>query len=50
MLRIYNMQNAGYPFDRNDLTVEEWLDLGVIKQMLNPAICPFMGRKATDGG
>jgi len=26
---------AGYPFEKNDLSYEEWMDLGIINEMLN---------------
>jgi len=28
---IYRLQASGYPFSRNDLSLEEWLDLSVIR-------------------
>ncbi|MCE5212102.1 MAG: hypothetical protein LLG40_11155 [Deltaproteobacteria bacterium] len=28
MLRILNLKRAGYPFQKNDLSPEEWADLG----------------------
>jgi hypothetical protein len=28
------MKNGGYPFRANDLTIEEWIDLGRIEQCL----------------
>ena len=34
LLRIRNMRMAGYPFGANDLTFEEWEDLGAIEQWL----------------
>ena len=27
---IYRLQRAGYPFGANDLSVEEWMDMGVL--------------------
>lgn len=29
------MVKAGYPFDKNDLTLEEWLDLGRLEYFLD---------------
>ena len=43
MIRIYNLQQGGFPFQKNDLTLEEWEDLGRVRVKLNPAFCPFMG-------
>lgn len=34
LLRIRVMKMGGYPFKANDLTVEEWEDLGNIEQCL----------------
>ena len=34
MLRIRNLQMAGYPFDKNDLSPEEWEDLGRLNETL----------------
>ena len=31
---LYSLQVAGYPFAKDDLTVEEWLDLGILKAEL----------------
>jgi hypothetical protein len=28
------MQNGGYPFKANDLTIDEWIDLGRIDECL----------------
>ncbi len=28
---LYRLQVSGYPFKANDLTVEEWMDIGMIK-------------------
>lgn len=35
MLQILRLQEAGYPFFANDLTLEEWLDLARFKETLN---------------
>lgn len=40
MLDNYLLQEAGYPFQPNDLEPEEWLDLGRVKKCLTPA--PFV--------
>lgn len=29
---LYSLQQGGYPFEKDDLTIEEWIDLGVLKQ------------------
>jgi hypothetical protein len=42
-MRVYNLQQGGYPFRKNDLSIEEWEDLGRMKMKLNPAFCPFFG-------
>ena len=34
LLRIHTLREAGYPFRANDLTYEEWLDLGRLEQCL----------------
>lgn len=34
MLRIRHWKNAGYPFRANDLTLEEWEDLGRLEETL----------------
>ena len=34
LFRIRNMRMAGYPLKANDLTLEEWEDLGKIEQWL----------------
>ncbi len=33
-LLLHQLQQAGYPFAANDLTLEEWLLLGWIKRLL----------------
>lgn len=32
LFSVYSLQQAGYPFDKNDLSMEEWMALGVINQ------------------
>ncbi len=41
------MQRGGYPVAADDLTMEEWMDLGLLKQALNsPVQCPLLtGRR-----
>ena len=34
LLRVRSLRMAGYPLDANDLTLEEWEDLGRIEQWL----------------
>jgi hypothetical protein len=34
LLRLRRLQQAGYPFHANDLTYEEWLDLGRVNECL----------------
>ncbi len=46
MLDVYELQKAGYPYTANDLTLEEWKDLGKVKAILKPPLtCPLIGRK-----
>lgn len=33
LLDIHRLQKAGYPFEKNDLRAEEWLDLAKIKDL-----------------
>ena len=35
LLRIRTMRIAGYPLKANDLTFEEWMDLGLIEEWLS---------------
>ena len=35
LLRLRQMKNGGYPFEANDLTLEEWIDLGRIAEALD---------------
>lgn len=32
LLRVMGLMNAGYPYAANDLTIEEWGDLGRLKE------------------
>jgi len=34
MLFLLRMSKAGYPFKPNELTVDEWLDMGILKAEL----------------
>lgn len=36
MLDVYALQQGGYPFEANDLTIDEWRDLGRLAKILNP--------------
>jgi len=46
MLRVWRLQRAGFPMSANDLTLEEWEDLGRMKEVLTPPqFCPFMKPK-----
>lgn len=46
LYHIYLLQKGGYPLEKNDLTLEEWVDVGRIKDALEPKMsCPLMGQK-----
>jgi len=46
IIRLYNLQKAGYPLYADDLTLEEWEDLGRVREALAPPFfCPFMKKK-----
>ena len=34
LLQIRKLQKAGYPFDKNELTIEEWQDLGTVNEKI----------------
>lgn len=34
LLQIRRLQKAGYPFERNELTIEEWQDLGTVNEKI----------------
>lgn len=36
LLGIYELQRGGYPLQANDLTLDEWRDLGRLAKILNP--------------
>ena len=39
------LQDGGYPFAPDDLTLEEWVDLGRLQDVLKPKMsCPLTGR------
>jgi hypothetical protein len=29
---LFLLQRGGYPFEKNDLSVEEWIDLGIVRE------------------
>ena len=31
---LYALQRGGYPFGKNDLSIEEWIDLGIMREHL----------------
>jgi len=39
------LQRGGYPFAANDLTLEEWVDLGMVREAISPQGCPMMSTK-----
>jgi len=46
LLYISSLQRGGYPFQANDLTLEEWIDLGRVNESIKPQMsCPLMGGK-----
>lgn len=46
LLHIKAMQDGGYPYGKNDLTVDEWLDIGQVRRALEPSFnCPLMTSK-----
>lgn len=45
LTHLYALQMAGYPLQADDLTLEEWLDLGRVRQTLDPPThCPMQPR------
>jgi len=34
ILNLRQLKKAGYPFGANDLTLEEWLDLGLVEETM----------------
>jgi hypothetical protein len=46
LLRLSALARGGYPFQANDLTLEEWADLSLVKDALQPQLnCPLMRKK-----
>jgi len=51
LLRACQMQAGGYYFANDDFSVEEWIDLGRVRGVLNPdpvlppIHCPFLKRQ-----
>jgi hypothetical protein len=45
---LYNLQKSGYPFRANDISYQEWMDLGRVRQIFDARNigCPMMGGKA----
>ncbi len=31
---LYRLQRGGFPFEKNDLTLQEWVDIGLIRDEL----------------
>lgn len=45
LLRLVALQRGGYPIAADDLTIEEWIDLGMVKEALNSRTpCQLMMR------
>jgi hypothetical protein len=48
-IKLFNLvalQDGGYPLEKDDLTLEEWVDLGRMRDVLEPRIaCPLIGYK-----
>ena len=41
---LYQLQCGGYPFAQDDLTCEEWMDLGILKkELMSPLGASGMG-------
>jgi hypothetical protein len=36
-LELRRLQQGGYPFEANDLTLEEWAELGTINEIIEQA-------------
>ncbi|MEW6115389.1 MAG: hypothetical protein AB1553_00610 [Nitrospirota bacterium] len=32
---LYELQRGGYPFQKNDLSLEEWIAIGVLKEEID---------------
>lgn len=37
LLDLNNLRQAGYPFNKNDLSLETWSDLGMVQQEIEAA-------------
>ncbi len=45
LLHLAALQKGGYPLDADELSLEEWIDLGRIKEALKPPVtCPLLTR------
>lgn len=43
-MNLIQLQKAGYPMAADDLTLEEWYDLGRVRVAIEPPLnCPLMG-------
>ena len=38
LIRLRNLQRGGYPFSKNDLDYQTWIDLGTLNDMLDSRI------------
>lgn len=46
LLDITLLQQGGYPFAADDLTLDEWADLVTVNNILNPPLpCPMTQRQ-----
>jgi hypothetical protein len=46
LLNLAALQKGGFPLAADDLSLEEWVDLGRLKETLQPNMsCPLMGSK-----
>ncbi len=34
LIDLRRLKKAGYPFDKNDLSYDEWMDLGLLNEMM----------------
>ena len=34
MFKLRQLRKAGYPFGKNDLSLEEWMDLGLVEETM----------------
>lgn len=35
ILFLYELQRGGYPFEKDDLTIHEWIDIGIMKEEMD---------------